>query len=171
MRISVALALAAMSVASSSALAQADNSKFWVAGEIRQGMSEAQFEKYTADADLEVTKPFSSGMTKSVKVGENTYWLGFCDGLLSYASWTIDTNEKYLKSMNQRVNVEGFKLASFDVSSGYSDATNTDMNEMALRFEHNSRDYSVIYRQYGMNSQVTYEDSNHDDSHSCEGDA
>lgn len=153
----------------SSAVAQKPWEKFWLPYGISQGITEAEFEEKAAQNKLTVSYPLGDE-TKSIKFDDTEYWLNFCNGKLTYASWLIDTNDELIKSMNERINEQGFTLANMTVQSSYSDARKKDDNTLEMRLVHPAKAYSVTYNLYSANGQITVEDIAHDDSYGCEGD-
>lgn len=156
-------------VLSSGAVAQKPWNRFWLPYGISQGMTEAEFDEKVAENKLTVSYPIG-GDTKSIKFDDTEYWLNFCNGKLTYASWTIDTNDELIKSMNERINEQGFTLANMTVASSYSDSRKTDDNTLRMRLVHPEKAYSVTYQLFSTNGQITLEDTAHDDSFGCEGD-
>lgn len=152
---------------SSGLAAKVPSNLFWVSYGIQQGMTEAEFESVVAQQKLSVTYPIPNQDTKAVTIGDATYWLDFCDGRLTYASWFLDNNDELIKSMDERVNRQGFRLADFKVSSSYSDGLKKDLNQFSLRFEHPEKQFSVTYDQFSENGQVHVEDTNYDDTYNC----
>ncbi|MBO9505555.1 hypothetical protein J7348_13070 [Qipengyuania flava] len=140
---------------------------FWLSHGMHQGMTEAEFEKIANDSQFTV-KPLTEGSnTKVVETGEKVYWIAFCEGKLTYASWSFHTNDEFIKSMDERVNSQGFRLADYRVSSYYNDASAKELNQFTLRFESSSREYSVTYNLFSDNGQVVVEDKALDETVSC----
>lgn len=162
----VGMLAAATLVTSLPVVAQAKE-QFWVAREIRQGMTLAEFTSYVAVQNLTVSYPLKDGLTKSVTIDGQAYWLMFCNDRLSYASFLINSNEDFIKSVDSRVNGQGFKQTRFSVSNRYSDTTNTQLPELQFRLEKPVAAYSITYFLYKGNGQVALEDERYDDSYGC----
>ena len=143
------------------------NEGFWVARDIVQGMSEADFFSFVKDQKLTVTYPLKDQLTKEVTVDGTSYWLVFCSNRLTYASWIVPDNAKLLKSIDQRVNKMGFRLSTFAPTSSYSDSTSTDLFQLRIRLTKPGMRYSVTYDVFEANSQITLEDTAYDDSLNC----
>ena len=143
------------------------NDGFWVARDIVQGMSEADFFSFVKDQKLTVTYPLKDQLTKEVTVDGTSYWLDFCNNRLTYASWNVSDNAKLLKSIDQRVNKMGFRLSTFTPTSSYSDSISTDLYQLEIRLTKPGMRYSVTYDVFESNSQITLEDTDYDDSLNC----
>lgn len=141
--------------------------QFWVARDIRQGMSFADFTASTQRQALVVSYPLNDTFTKSVTIDGQTYWLTFCNDRLAYASFLINSNEDFIKSVDSRVNGQGFRQTTFSVSNRYNDTTNTQIPELRFRLENASAAYSITYFLYKGNAQVVLEDERFDDSLGC----
>lgn len=157
----------ALLFASTQAMAQKPWNLFWLSHGMHQGMTEAEFNEKAVEYKFTV-KPLMAGSdTKIVKAGDTEYWLLFCDGKLTYASWIFDTNDEFIKSLDERVNSNDFKMTSYKVSSQYNDATAQESNQFTMHFENPERAYSVTYDLFSANAQVTVEDTAYDDTFDC----
>ncbi|WP_057883972.1 hypothetical protein [Tsuneonella troitsensis] len=145
--------------------------RFWLLGGLHQGMTEDEFNAAVVSNKAVVTNPIPNSITKGVKIGGTDYWVMFCNGELTYASWILNNNDELLKSMSERVNQQGFKLSNYKVASGYNDAAKTDNNGLEMRFENPEREFSVTYNLFPGNGQITLQDSRYDDSFNCAKDA
>lgn len=163
-----ALLLTALTATSADAT-QGGEPGFWVVRDIRQGMTEAAFNQAVVTSGWKVTAPFGE-ITKGVVIDGTNYWLLFCEGRLTYASWLINDNSQLIQSMNARINNHGFRLSNFTVSSKYSDSEKRNLNEMRFKLQKPGASYSVTYFQYDTNSQISLEDSDFDDSLGCDRD-
>lgn len=149
------------------ATAQKPWNLFWLSHGLHQGMSEAEFNQKAVEHQFSV-KPLMPGSdTKSVKINDTEYWLLFCGGRLTYASWLLDNNDDLIKSLDERVNSQGFRLVEYKVKSSYNDATQTESNNFNMRYENPELAYSVTYDLFSINGQVTVEDSAYDDTYDC----
>ncbi|WP_394728163.1 hypothetical protein [Altererythrobacter sp. GH1-8] len=154
-------------ITSTQAIGQEPWKKFWLSHGIHQGMTEAEFNEKAVEYNFKVEPLTAGDDTKVVKAGDTDYWLLFCDGKLTYASWTFDTNEELIKSLNERINKQGFRMANYEVSSQYNDATGQEFNQFTMRLDNPERAYSVTYVLFEANGQVTVEDTEYDDTHGC----
>ena len=152
---------------STQAIAEKPWDKFWLSHGIHQGMSEDEFNQTASDNRFTIKPLPPDSATKIVKTAEKEYWLLFCDGRLTYASWIIDTNDELIKSLNERLNNQGFKLTSYKASSHYNDASSEEQNQFTMRLENPEREYSVTYDIFSRNGQVTVEDTAFDDTANC----
>lgn len=143
---------------------------FWVARDIRQGLSEPDFRAFASKNNLEVKTPLPDKEVKAITIDGTEYWLVFCDGRLTYASWNINNNSAFIKSINQRLNNEGFEPSNLSASSYYNDREAKDSNQMTIKLVNQTAPYSITYNLFDDNGQVTMEDSGYDDSYGCQGD-
>lgn len=148
----------------------AEGERFWVVREIRQGMSEADFLTFVDQHNLPVTTPLPDQDLRQVSVDGTDYWLVFCTGRLTYASWNLADNAKFIKSLDQRINNMGFKVVSISVSNEYSDSIEKELPQLVMRLEKVAASYSVTYTLFDENAQVVLEDSGFDESFGCAGD-
>ena len=162
------LALGCVLLASAAqAIAQKPWNLFWLSHGIHQGMSEAEFNQKAIEHQFSVKTPIPGSDVKSITLDETEYWLSFCEGTLIYASWLFKNNEELIKSLNERVNSQGFKLIEYNVNSTYNDATQTESNNFKMRFENPERAYSVTYDLFNANGQITLEDTAYDETYNC----
>lgn len=143
---------------------------FVVSGKVRQGMTEGQFEDFVRAEGFEVKTPFPDDNTKQVTLNEIPYWLTFCGGTLTSASWLVDENKDFIKSMDQRVSEQGFNVGSVYVQSDYSDIAKSDVNVLTIKLVRSGVPYSIKYSLFDSNGQVTLEDARYDDTYGCGGD-
>lgn len=162
----------AVSLASGPVEAQPSSKEqgFVVYDQVMQGMSETAFVEYARQKGLEVTTPLPDTDAKSVKLGGTQYMLSFCGGRLTYASWLLDDNAAFIKSMDRRVSDLGFTIKAVSVASDYSDMSQKDVNTLTMKLERYGAPYSVTYTLFDNNGQVVVEDVGYDDSYGCEGD-
>ena len=150
--------------------AQPANQGFWVTREVSQGMSESSFLAFAKQNGFEVTNPIAGSSTKSITVDETNYWLTFCDGSLTHASWNLPDNTAFHQSLDKWINDRGFRLDEFGVSSTFDERANKTNTDMKINFKKPGSKYSVTFYQFAENSQIVLEDVRYDAFFNCERD-
>lgn len=166
-----AMALACSSPSVAIAASRVSANDFWVVWDIHQGMTLDEFNKFVAKEKITISHPLNDD-TIGLEVDKKIYWLQFCDGKLTYASFITDNNSQFIKSLSQRLNDGKLRIHSVRANSNYSDTTNKDLNTLtiSLRDPNKLLNYSVQYSLFDDNGQVTLEDVRYDDSIGCVGD-
>ena len=149
------------------AQAEPTKNQFWLVGDIWQGMSEGDFFAFAKQNAFEVTTPLPDKSTKSVTIDGTNYWLVFCDGGLTWATWTLTENEAFHRSMDHWLNNQGFQVSEIRVSSDFNDRSNKTMTELTLSLTRPGATFSVTYNQYAENSNIALEDVRYDQSWGC----
>lgn len=149
------------------ATAQQSNNGFWVARDVSQGMSESSFLAFAKQNDFEVTTPLPDKDTKSITIDGTNFWLTFCDGTLTNASWTLPDNTAFHRSLDKWINQQGFQLSKFEVSSKFDDRSNKSDTVLNLTLKKPESKYSVNFYQFAENSQIMLEDIRYDDFFGC----
>lgn len=141
----------------------------WSHGRIEQGMSRESVEAILSQQGINFSDDPTFG--PSFDTGDRKYHIGFCNGELAYASWLLSDNTQILRSMAQRVNVEGFRVQSTSVDYGYNDRINSENLGLNIFLSHpsNNKAYRVTYHIYPINGQIQLRDTRY--GHSCQPDA
>lgn len=147
--------------------AQQSDKEFWVTREVSQGMTESAFFAFAKQSDFEVTTPLPDKSTKSITVDGTNYWLTFCDGSLTHASWNLPDNTAFHRSLDKWINQTGFKLSTFQVSSKFDDRANKTNTDMKINLKKPGSKYSVTFFQFAENSQIVLEDVRYDEFFNC----
>ena len=150
--------------------AQQSDKEFWVTREVSQGMTESAFFAFAKQNDFEVTTPLPNTSTKSITVDGTNYWLTFCDGSLTNASWNLPDNTAFHRSLDKWINDRGFRLDEFGVSSTFDERANKTNTDMKINLKKPGSKYSVTFYQFAENSQIMLEDVRYDDFYGCEQD-
>ena len=129
-------------------------------------MSESDFYAFAKQAGIEVTTPFDKSVLLAT-IDNTKYWLTFCDGSLTYASWILPDNKTLHRSMDIWLNDAGFKLSEMRVSSNFNDRTSETVTLLALTLTKSEAPFSVTYHQFAENSQIMLEDVRYDQSYGC----
>lgn len=156
----------AFMLSTSDATAQPSGPGFWVARNVTQGMSESDFYAFAKQAGIEVTTPFDKSILLAT-IDDTKYWLTFCDGSLTYASWILPDNKTFHRSMDKWINDSGFQLSEMRVSAEFNDRTNETTTKMALTLTRADAKFSVTYNQFAENSQIMLEDVRYDQTYGC----
>ena len=141
--------------------------QFWLVRDISQGMTESDFFAFAKQNAFEVTTPLPDKSTKSVTIDGTNYWLNFCDGGLTWASWTLPDNETFHRSLDKWINQQEFQLSEFRVSSDFNDRANKTNTQLTLSLTKRGATFSVTYNQFAENSQIALEDVRYDQSLNC----
>lgn len=138
----------------------------WADGNIVQGMPRGEVEALLVRNGHELTDGPPFGPTFVYE--DREYMLGFCDGVLTSASWLTSDNEQFLRSLSQRVNNEGFAVFRTSVSGQYNDRLNSDYYQLSIELSHPEGDrlYTISYDLYEVNGQITLRDSRY--GYNCE---
>lgn len=132
---------------------------------ITQGMKRSQVEAVLNKHDLQIddTPPFGP----SFNDGGQRYSLEFCNDELSYASWVLPNNERFLRSFDQRTNKEGFDAFSINASVTHDDRRNSDSSVMNIHLYHPSgaKAFTITYHLFPDNAQIALRDSRY--GHNC----
>jgi hypothetical protein len=132
---------------------------FWGFDEIKQGMKRSQVEAVLKKQDLRIddTPPFGPFF----KDGDQTYMMDFCNNELTFFSWSLQNNEQFLKSFDQRTNREGFETFSINASVTHDERRNSDSSVMDIDLYHpgGTKAYTITYHLFPENAQIDLRDS------------
>ena len=147
--------------------AQPSSDGFWLTGDVKQGMAEGDFYALAKKNEVEITTPMPDKSTKIATIDGTNYWLSFCDGGLTYASWTLADNKTFHRSMDKWLNDQGFVLSDMRVSSEFNDRSTETLTILTIVLAKSGSPFSVTFIQFAENSQIVLEDVRYDQSYGC----